>query len=71
MTDPTAAARRADAWLARLVHKRWLRWSLLVLSVPTLLLVVAGLYGIVLLRQNTPVAYADVMLPVAAIAASA
>lgn len=59
MTDPIAAAHRADAWLARVLHKRWLRWLLLALSVPTLLLVAFGLYGIVLLRQNTAVTYAD------------
>ena len=59
MADPTAAARRADAWLTRVLQKGWLRWLLLVLSVPTLLLIGIGIYGISLLRQNTPVVYAD------------
>jgi hypothetical protein len=50
---------RADAWVARWFARRWARWLLLALALPTLLLLVAGLYGVNLLNRNTPVAYAD------------
>ena len=53
------AVARANASLARWLRHGWARWLLVVLALPTLLLLGFGLYGMYLLGQNAPVAYAD------------
>src|SRR5678816_3652317 len=53
------AVARVNASLARWLRHGWARWLLVVLALPTLMLLGFGLYGLYLLGQNTPVAYAD------------
>jgi RoxA-like, cytochrome c-like len=51
---------RTDSWLLRLWRKRWARWMTVLLVLPTLLLLVLGLYLAVRLADDTPVVYDDI-----------
>ncbi|MFC3551594.1 hypothetical protein ACFOLC_11300 [Lysobacter cavernae] len=53
------ALARANAALARLFNRRWVRWLALALTLPTLLLAAFGVYGLYLLNRNSAVTYAD------------
>jgi hypothetical protein len=47
-------------WLERLVRKRWARWLLVLLLLPTLGLIILGAYGAFLLTVDEPVVYARI-----------
>ncbi|HRN60882.1 MAG TPA: c-type cytochrome [Luteimonas sp.] len=54
-----SAIARLQAWFDRLFRHRWLRCTLLLLALPTLLLAGFALYGLWLFTRNVPVTYAD------------
>jgi mono/diheme cytochrome c family protein len=47
-------------WLSHLVQKRWVRWLLVLLVLPTFGLIALGLYVTTVLMEDEPVAYADI-----------
>lgn len=59
-TDPAEPEPRELSWLPRLLQKRWARWLLLLLVLPTVGLIALGVYLAFLLRDDQPVVYADI-----------
>ena len=60
MTDSPMPAPRQNSWLADVYRKRWVRVAMLVLAIPTVLALVAGLYLWQRFGSDRAVEYADI-----------
>jgi len=60
MTDAVLAEPAKPSWLARLWQKRWARWLLVALILPTFALIAIGVYVALVLMEDEPVSYADI-----------
>jgi len=60
MTDAVLSEPAKSSWLARLWQKRWARWLLVALVLPTFALIALGVYVAIVLMEDEPATYADI-----------
>ncbi len=58
--DADKPATGKPSWLARLARRRWARWLVVLLTLPTLFLIALALYVAHVLTEDEPVVYANI-----------
>lgn len=58
--DADNSATGTPSWLARLAQRRWARWLVVLLALPTLFLIALALYVAHVLMEDEPVVYSKI-----------